>query len=128
MTSKIPHHKVLIVEDEVSIQQMYKFRLEAEKFEVKVAVNGYEGLLLAESFMPDVILLDIRMPIMSGDEMLEKLRSKDWGVDIKVIILTNISKNEAPTAFRFLNIDRYIIKAHYTPKQVTETVYEVLGN
>lgn len=64
---------------------------------------------------------------MSGDTMLEKLRSTDWGSDIRVIILTNISKSEAPMGLRLLNVDRYIVKAHYTPSQVANIVEEVLA-
>jgi DNA-binding NarL/FixJ family response regulator len=64
---------------------------------------------------------------MSGDLMLEKLRATDWGSSIRVIILTNLTKDEAPQKLRFLNIDRYVIKAHYSPEQVLDIVNEVLG-
>jgi len=67
------------------------------------------------------------MPVMSGDEMLERLRASDHGADIRVIILTNISKSEAPMSLRFLSVDRYIIKAHSTPAQVVNVVDELLG-
>jgi DNA-binding NarL/FixJ family response regulator len=66
------------------------------------------------------------MPEMNGDEMLIKLREHEWGADMRVIILTNISRDEAPSVLRFLYVDRYIVKAHYTPSQVIETVEEVL--
>jgi hypothetical protein len=59
--------------------------------------------------------------------MLEKLRATDWGSSIRVIILTNLSKDEAPHKLRFLNVDRYIVKAHFTPAQVLSTINEVLG-
>jgi DNA-binding NarL/FixJ family response regulator len=85
------------------------------------------GLAEAEAFTPDLILLDLRMPIMSGDTMLEQLRSKDWGADMRVIILTNISKDEAPRSLGFLGVDRYVVKAHHTPSQVVEIVREVLA-
>jgi two-component system, OmpR family, response regulator AdeR len=119
--------KILLVEDDLNLQNMYKLKLELEKYEVAVAANGLEGLRLSESFMPDLILLDLRMPVMSGDEMLAKLREKEWGSDIRVIVLTNISKNEAPQSLRFLSVDRYIVKAHSTPGQVVETIEEVMG-
>jgi CheY-like chemotaxis protein len=64
---------------------------------------------------------------MSGDEMLEKLRATEDGAAIKVIILTNISKDEAPRALRLLHVDRYVVKAHHTPQQITEIIGEVLG-
>lgn len=109
------------------IQLMYKMKLEREGFIVAVAANGYEGLDLAQRFRPDLILLDLRMPQMDGAEMLTRLRATEWGSGIRVIILTNISRNEAPQALRFLDVERYIVKAHYTPSQVVAIVREVLG-
>jgi DNA-binding NarL/FixJ family response regulator len=67
------------------------------------------------------------MPEMSGDEMLEKIRATDWGSKPRVIILTNISRDEAPHNLRFLNVDRYIVKAHHTPSQVIDIVNEVIS-
>jgi two-component system, OmpR family, response regulator AdeR len=119
--------KIALIEDDLNLQNMYKLKLELEGYQVAVAGNGLEGLKISETFMPDLILLDLRMPIMSGDEMLAKLREQEWGSDIRVIVLTNISKNEAPQSLRFLSVDRYIVKAHSTPAQVVETIEEVLG-
>ena len=119
-------HKVLVVEDDPQIQQIYEFKLAASDFEVRCASNGQIGLEQAESFLPDIILLDLRMPVMSGDEMLERLRQNDWGARMRVIILTNISKDEAPKNLRFLGVDRYVVKAHHTPAQVVQIVEEVL--
>lgn len=118
--------KIAVIEDEHAIAQMYKMKLELSGFQAHVAGNGQEGLELIQEFVPELILLDLRMPIMSGDEMLEKLRSTDWGAKVRVIILTNISKDEAPSSLRFLNVDRYIVKAHHTPQQVIDIVNEVL--
>ena len=123
----MPKIKIAVIEDEAAIANMYKFKLEHEGYEVKIAFNGEEGLVLVESFKPDLILLDLRMPVMAGDEMLEKLRSYDWGGEIRVVILTNISKDEAPSRLRFLDVDRYVVKAHHTPKQVVDIIEEVLA-
>ena len=120
--------KIALIEDDLNLQNMYKLKLELEGFAVSLASNGLEGLKVIEAVMPDLILLDLRMPVMSGDEMLAKLREKEWGSDIRVIVLTNISKNEAPQSLRFLSVDRYIVKAHSTPGQVVDTIREVLGS
>jgi len=119
--------KVLIVEDDYNLQNMYRFKLEIEGFTVQIASNGEEGLYIIKEFMPDLVLLDLRMPIMSGDEMLARLREHEWAGAIRVIILTNLSKNEAPQSLRFLNVDRYIVKAHSTPAQVVDVAREVLN-
>lgn len=118
--------RVLIVEDDTSIASMYKFKLQQGGYEVKHAENGEAGLQLAKDFNPQLILLDLRMPVMAGDTMLQELRQHDWGSEMRVIILTNISRAEAPSILRFLNVDRYIIKAHHTPAQVLEIVKEIV--
>lgn len=105
---------------------MYKAKLELDGFTVFTASDGECGLEVIEVTRPDLILLDIRMPIMSGDEMLTKLRAEDWGSAIRVIVLTNLSKDEAPSVLRFLSVDRYVVKAHYTPAQITQVAREVL--
>ncbi len=119
--------RVVLVEDDQNLQYMYLLKLEREGFEVETASDGAAGLELCKQFLPDIILLDLSMPIMTGAEMLEKLRQYDWGSDVRVIILTNISKSEAPTSLRLLNVDRYVVKAHYTPSQVVEVIHEILG-
>jgi len=121
-------HKVAIIEDNQPIREMYDMKLKSSGYEVHTASNGQEGIELLEKIRPDLVLLDIRMPIMNGDEMLAKLRETDWGSLLKVIILTNLSKDEAPSILRFLNVERYIVKAHYTPSQVLNIIDEVFNN
>lgn len=119
--------RIAVIEDDRAIAAMYEFKLRKNDYDVKVAYDGLSGLEIIESFRPDLILLDIKMPKLTGDEMLEKLREQPWGQHIKVIVLTNISRDEAPMKLRLLNVDRYIVKAHYTPAQVLAVVREVLG-
>jgi DNA-binding response OmpR family regulator len=118
--------KVAVVEDDHDLQYLYQLKLEREGFEVATASNGQEGLELIQKFQPHIVLLDLMMPIMSGTEMLAEMRSQPWGSEARVIILTNISRDEAPQALRFLHVDRYIVKAHHTPAQVIGVVREVL--
>lgn len=120
-------YKIAIVEDDRDLQFIYKTKFERFGYKVMAAADGQKGLELVEHFRPDLILLDLRMPRMSGDEMLTRLRAVDWGRDMRVIILTNISKSEAPPVLRFLNVDRYVVKAHHTPAQVVSIAQEVLG-
>ena len=118
--------KVAIIEDDRAIAQMYRIKFEAEGYEVETADNGKLGLELAEKMKPDIILLDLMMPIMNGDEMLKELRLTDWGKDIKVIILTNMGEQELPERVRALGVKKIIAKADMTPRQVAEVVKQQL--
>jgi two-component system phosphate regulon response regulator PhoB len=119
--------KIAIIEDETDIAEMYKFKLDQLGYEVKCAVNGKAGLELVTAFRPDLILLDLMMPEMSGEEMLEKLRATDWGKNIKVIILTNITEDAGPSKLNLLDVRQYIVKANYTPVQIAEIVAQELN-
>ena len=121
--------KVAIIEDDQAIAQMYRIKFEAEGFEVETAENGKLGLELAEKMRPDIILLDLMMPEMTGDKMLQLLRKTDWGKDIRVIILTNMGEQEAPPMLREeLGVKRFILKAEMTPRQVAEMVKTELAS
>lgn len=113
---------IAIVEDDQAISQMYRIKFEAEGFDVETASNGKLGLKLAEEMKPDIILLDLMMPEMNGEEMLAALRKTSWGKDIRVIILTNSGEEQAPPELKTLGIRKYIVKAEMTPRQVAEMV------
>lgn len=102
--------KILVVDDEPNIVQTLKDRLEMNDYVVVTAGNGDEGLKQAREEEPDLILLDVIMPILDGHEMLEKLRRQPWGTDISVIMLTARSQAQDIQRARVCNIDDYIIK------------------
>lgn len=119
--------KVAIVEDDLAIAQMYRLKFEAEGYKVDIAENGKLGLALCEEMKPDLVLLDLMMPEMNGDEMLEKMRKTDWGKKPKVIILTNVSEQESPDRLSKLGIDGFIVKAEMTPREVADLVKQKLA-
>ena len=119
--------KIAIIEDDPVISQMYRMKFEADGFDVQLADNGRRGVALVENFAPDMILLDLQMPEMTGDEALTEIRKAPWGKDIPVIILTNLGEEEAPKSIRGLGIHSYIVKAELTPRQVVQRVKEALG-
>jgi len=119
--------KIAIVEDDVAISQMYRIKFEAEGYEVDTAENGKLGLELIEHMKPGMVLLDLMMPEMDGEEMLTKLRATSWGKNIKVIILTNMGESEAPASIKDMNVEAFILKANMTPRQVAELVKEHLN-
>lgn len=114
--------KIAIIEDDQAISQMYRIKFEAEGYTVETAENGKLGLELVEKMRPDIVLLDLMMPVMSGEEMLAALRATDWGKDQKVIILTNRGEQEIPPEVRKLGVTALILKADMTPRQVAELV------
>lgn len=120
--------KIAIIEDDQAISQMYRIKFEAEGYDVETADNGRLGLELAEKIKPDIILLDLMMPEMNGDEMLQNLRQTDWGKTIPVIILTNMGEQEAPEILKQLDVRRFIVKAEMTPRQVAEMVKTELAS
>ncbi len=111
--------KIAIIEDDQAISQMYRMKFENDGFEVETAENGKIGLELVKKMKPDIILLDIMMPEMTGDEMLAKLRQEPWGKNIKVLILTNIGEQELPKSLNSLDVLGIIMKAELTPRQVS---------
>lgn len=119
-------YKVAIIEDDQAIAQMYRIKFEAEGYDVETAENGKLGLELIENTKPNIILLDLMMPEMNGDEMLAKLRATTWGRDIKVIVLTNMGEQEIPENVKQLGVTAVILKADMTPKQVAELVKQNL--
>ena len=119
--------KVAIIEDDITISQMYRFKFEAEGYQVETASNGKLGLALAEEMKPDIILLDLMMPEMNGDEMLKKLRATSWGKNIKVVVLTNMGEQEIPEEVKQMDVVAVILKADMTPRQVAELVKQQLA-
>jgi len=119
--------KIAIIEDDSTINNMYRMKFEADGFEVEVADNGKSGVAMVQSFAPDLILLDLQMPEMTGDEALAKIRSQPWGARIPVIILTNTGIEESPKSLKDLNIHSYIVKAELTPSQVVAKAKQALG-
>ena len=102
--------KILVVDDEPNIVQTLKDRLEINKYTVFTACNGQEGLKVAEQESPDLILLDVIMPLMDGHEALENLRQTEWGKNISVIMLTARSQAQDISRAKACDIEDYIIK------------------
>lgn len=114
--------KIAIIEDDQTISQMYRFKFEAEGYKVETAENGKLGIDLIKTSQPDIVLLDLMMPEMTGDQVLDQMRKSDWGKDIKVIILTNMGEQEIPDEVKSLGVAAVVLKANMTPRQVFELV------
>mgnify|MGYP003346312459 CR=1 FL=1 len=117
---------VLLVEDNDFIRNMYQLKLSKAGINCVEAVDGAMCLAKINEAKPDLVLLDLMMPEMTGDEMLTQMRKEPWGKNIPVIVLTNLSENEALPKVRGQSIDGLLVKAQYTPKQVVTIVQKTL--
>jgi CheY-like chemotaxis protein len=107
---KTSRARVLVVDDEADIVSTVKYRLEFNEFEVVTAANGKEGLEKAASEKPDIILLDISMPVMNGHEMLERLKNSPDIKDIPVIVVSAFSDAKDIAKAAELGIADYVTK------------------
>ncbi len=119
--------QILIVEDDSSIVGALLAKLEMEGFLTISAKNGEEGLELALNNHPDLILLDIIMPKMNGITMLQNLRADQWGKDVPVVILSNLSEADKNIDVVDANIQAYLIKSDWTLKDVVDKIKVILG-
>lgn len=119
--------KILVVDDEIHIVQIVKFNLEKRGgYEVLTAKNGEEGLEIARSEKPDLILSDVMMPKMSGFQFCEALKKDDEIKSIPFIILTAKGQENDIKTGEDLGVDDYITKP-FSPKALLEKVAEILG-
>lgn len=113
---------ILVVEDETDIREAMAEAVADAGFIVSTATNGDEGFKKALAEKPDLILLDIVMPIMDGHTMLEKLRNDPWGKDVKVIMLTSMDDVKNIAEAHTGTITDYLIKAHSSLDDILQKV------
>lgn len=117
--------KILVVDDDSFVTDIYQTKLVQEGFEVAVASDGAEAIKKLENVKerkPDLILLDVVMPYVDGLEVLKKVRSNEKLKDVPIILLTNLSqKKEVEEGLR-LGAQDYLIKSHFTPSEVLEKI------
>lgn len=119
--------RILIVEDEPSLLTILVDKLNREGFSCLEAKNGEEGLKVALREHPDLILLDIIMPVMDGMTMLYELRKDPWGKDAKVIFLTNLSEAEKVAESLSQGVFDYLVKSDWKLEDIVIKVKEILG-
>lgn len=121
-----PNFKIVIVEDNISLADIYKTRLELLGYECHAAHDGMAGLALIEKELPGLVLLDLMVPKMAGDQILEKMRASDWGKNIKVLIISNLNEQDAPAGLRNQGIEGYAVKANLSNDQLDQLVDSIL--
>lgn len=122
-----PPRKVLCIEDEFFIGELYARSLNKAGYQIKVVVDGAEGLKEAQTNQYDIILLDLMIPNMTGVDVLKALRDpvKTPHLKAKVIITTNLEQKEETRDAIEHQADGYVIKAEITPKQLVEILDSV---
>jgi DNA-binding response OmpR family regulator len=118
--------KILIVEDDPFLSEMYSTKLTQEKFEVELAIDGKEAVKKAMELKPDLILLDIVLPKMDGFEVITELKKDPQLRNIQIVALTNLGQKEEVEKGLKLGADDYIVKAHFTPTEVINKVKQII--
>lgn len=119
--------KILIVEDETVLLELFADKLTSEKLETLQATTAEEGIELALKNKPDLILLDMILPKMDGITMLKMLREDSWGKSVPVIILSNVSDQERISEAMKLGVYDYIIKTDLILNDLAKQVKEVVN-
>ncbi len=118
--------KIVIVEDNESLAEIYKTRLEIIGYVCFIAKDGIEAITLIEKERPSLVLLDLMLPKISGDQILQLMRASDWGKNIKVYVISNLNEADAPISLRGLGIEGYSVKANLANDQIDQVVDGIL--
>lgn len=117
--------KVLCIEDEHFINELYARALQKAGYQVKIVIDGEEGLKEAKTDQYDIILLDIMIPNMIGTDVLKRLRSEKPDLKAKVIITTNLELGDDDRGAIESQADGYVVKAELTPRQMVEFIQQL---
>lgn len=120
--------KIMVVEDDASLREIYSIRITADGYDVVSAGDGEEALAVAVREKPDLILSDVMMPKISGFDMLDILRSTPETANIKVIMMTALSSDDQRARGERLGANRYLVKSQVGIEDVVNAIHEVLGD
>jgi len=126
MDNSGPTKKIIIVEDDTGLAEIYKTRLELLGYTCFIGYNGITALYFIQKEIPDLVLLDLMIPDISGGQVLETMRGSDWGKSIKVLVISNLNETEAPQNLRELGIEGYVVKANLQNDQIDQMVNNIL--
>jgi len=122
--------KVLVIEDDQFLRDLITKKLTKEGFEVEVAIDGQEGLQKAQTNLPNLILLDIILPVLDGFEVLKQIRgSADKKIaGIPIVLLSNLGQESDVEKGKALGANDYLIKAAFTTDEIVEKLKKVLNS
>ena len=119
--------KILLVEDDMALSAVYRSRLEIEGFDVREANNGEDALSATVEYRPDLILLDVMMPKISGFDVLDILRNTPETANVRIIMLTALSQPKDKERAESLGVDDYLVKSQVVIGDVVARVKHHLG-
>ncbi len=119
--------RILLVEDDDALANVYMTRLQAENFDVRRVANGEEALAAALSYHPDLVLLDVMMPKVSGFDVLDILRNTPETTNLKIIMLTALSQESDKERAESLGVDEYLVKSQVVIADVIDRIRHHLG-
>ncbi len=119
--------RILLVEDDDSLASVYVMRLQAEGFDVRRVANGEDALAAARTYKPDLVVLDVMMPKVSGFDVLDILRNTPETANLKVIMLTALSQESDQERAKSLGADDYLVKSQVVISDVVERIRHHLG-
>jgi DNA-binding response OmpR family regulator len=119
-------YTILVIEDEEALLNALTKKITLSGFEVITAKTGSEGIEMAISNHPDLILLDMVLPVFDGLTVLDQLRIDPWGKTVPVIILTNLTQVEAEEESKARGVSAYLIKTDWKLSDVSEKIKNVL--
>ncbi|HEX8182457.1 MAG TPA: response regulator [Candidatus Saccharimonadales bacterium] len=120
--------RLVIVEDNVALAEIYKTRMEILGYTCSIATDGEQALRLIEQVKPQLVLLDLMVPKVAGDQILERMRASEWGKDIKVLIISNLNEADAPAGLREQGIEGYVVKANLQNDDLDRLVDSILNH
>jgi len=126
-TPPVHPKRILFVEDDDALASVYLVRLEAEGFQVQRVANGEDALAAAVSFKPDLVLLDVMMPKISGFDVLDILRNTPETANLKVVMLTALSQDSDKKRAEELGVDDYLVKSQVVITDVIDRIKKHLG-
>lgn len=118
--------KIVIVEDNTSLSDIYKTRLEMNGYNCFAAFDGEEALAIIEREQPALVLLDLMVPKIAGDQILATMRANEWGKDVRVYIISNLNEVDAPAGLRDYGIEGYAVKANLHDDDIDKLVDKIL--
>lgn len=119
---------ILLAEDDPFILDIYSSQLKKEGYNVDIAKDGQEALDKIKAALPDLLLLDIKMPKIDGCQLLKMLRDDPKTKGVKVIVISNLNKSEFPEDISDFGVLKFLLKVESSPEEIVNAVKEAVGS